>query len=94
VAHKYIQMPDQRVIPLADFFDSSLPAKHDLRALIVQEDKVHPLSDRVLVIELRGLGHHVARRTVAKYRQALGIPCSRLRHLAAQWRSAAEESAL
>lgn len=94
VAHKYIQMPDQRVIPLADFFDGSLPAKHDLRALIAQEDKIHPLSDRVLVVKLRGLGHNVARRTVAKYRQALGIPCSRLRHLAAQCRSAAEQSAL
>lgn len=94
VAHKYIQTPDQRVIPLADFFDGSLPAKHDLRALITQEDKVHPLSDRVLVVKLRGLGHDVARRTVAKYRQALGIPCSHLRHLAAQCRSAAQDSAL
>lgn len=94
VAQKYIQMPDQRVIPLAEFFDSSLPAKHDLRALVIQEDKVHPLSDRALVVKLRGLGHQVARRTVAKYRQALGIPCSRLRHLAGQCRSAAEESAL
>lgn len=94
VAHKYIQMPDQRVIPLADFFDSSLPAKHDLRALIIQEDKGHPLSDRALVTKLRGLGHDVARRTVTKYRLALGIPSSRLRHLAAQYRSAAQESTL
>jgi len=91
VAHKYIQMPDQRVIPLADFFDSSLPAKHDLQALIIQEDKVHPLSDQVLAKKLRGLGHDITRRTVTKYRQALGIPSSRLRHLAAQCRGVARQ---
>jgi len=90
VAHKYIQMLDQRVIPLADFFDGSLPAKHDLQALIRQEDEVHSLSDRVLATELQGLGHDITRRTVTKYRQALGIPSSRLRHLAAQYRGVAQ----
>lgn len=91
VAHKYIQMPDQRVIPLADFFNSSLPAKHDLQALIIQEDEAHPWSDKVLAKKLRGLGHDITRRTVTKYRQALGIPSSRLRHLAAQCRGAAQQ---
>ena len=91
VAHKYIQMPDQRIIPIADFFDNSLPAKHDLQRLISQEDEAHPLSDRVLATELRCLGHEVRRRTVTKYRLALGIPSSRLRHLAAQCRDVAQQ---
>jgi len=91
VAHKYIQMPDQRVIPLADFFDGSLPAKHDLQTLITQEDQTHPFSDRVLAAKLRRLGHDITRRTVTKYRQALGIPSSRLRHLAAECRDVAQQ---
>jgi RNA polymerase sigma-54 factor len=91
VAHKYIQMPDQRVIPVADFFDNSLPAKHDLRRLISQEDLAHPFSDRILAAKLRDLGHDLRRRTVTKYRQALGIPSSRLRHLAAQCRDIAQQ---
>jgi len=94
VAHKYIQMPDRRVIPLADFFDGSLPAKHDLQILISQEDETHPLSDRVLAVKLRGLGHDIRRRTVTKYRQALGIPSSRLRQLAAQCRDVAHQVAV
>lgn len=94
VAHKYIQMPDQRVIPLADFFDGSLPAKHDLQVLISQEDEAHPLSDRALAVKLRGLGHDIRRRTVTKYRQALGIPSSRLRQLAAQCRDVAHQVAV
>ncbi len=94
VAHKYVQMPDQRVIPLADFFDGSLPAKHDLQILISQEDETHPLSDRVLAVRLRGLGHDIRRRTVTKYRQALGIPSSRLRQLAAQCRDVAHQVAV
>jgi RNA polymerase sigma-54 factor len=91
VAHKYIQMPDRRVIPLADFFDNSLPAKYDLQALIIQEDEAHPCSDRVLATQLRDLGHDITRRTVTKYRQALGIPSSRFRHLAAQYRGLAHQ---
>jgi len=91
VAHKYIQLPDQRVIPLADFFDSSLPAKHDLRTLIIQENEAHPLSDQALAVRLRELGHNITRRTVTKYRRALGIPSSRLRYLAAQYRGVAHQ---
>ena len=90
VAHKHIQMPDRRIIPLADFFDGSLPAKSDLRGLITQDDETHPLSDRILAAKLRGLGHDITRRTVTKYRRALGIPSSRLRHLAAQCREVAQ----
>ncbi len=46
----------------------------DLRRLIDGEDKAHPLSDEVLSARLKALGYPVARRTVAKYREAIGIP--------------------
>ncbi|MFL7793976.1 MAG: RNA polymerase factor sigma-54 [Anaerolineae bacterium] len=77
VAGKYVQLPSGRIVPLARFFDSAAPAKEVLRELIAQESQ--PLSDRELVELLARQGHHVARRTVAKYREALHIPPSSVR---------------
>ncbi|MBN1976534.1 MAG: RNA polymerase factor sigma-54 [Anaerolineae bacterium] len=77
VAGKYVQLPSGRIIPLARFFDSAAPAKEALRELIAHESQ--PLSDRELVELLARQGHHVARRTVAKYREALHIPPSSAR---------------
>ena len=49
-----------------------------LKARIAQtiraEDPRRPLSDQALTDLLAGEGHTLARRTVAKYRQALGLP--------------------
>lgn len=50
-----------------------------LRDLIDAEDKKHPLSDDALKEELARRGFPIARRTVAKYREQLGIPIARLR---------------
>ena len=50
-----------------------------LKELIDKEDKSHPLNDDTLSSELKKQGYPVARRTVAKYREQLGIPISRLR---------------
>ncbi len=47
-----------------------------LRKLIAGEDPARPLSDSRLAEELAGRGIQVARRTVAKYREALSIPSS------------------
>jgi len=59
---------------------SNLEVKEKLRELIDQEDKQHPLSDQKLAEELQELGYHIARRTVAKYREEfLGIPKATLR---------------
>jgi RNA polymerase sigma-54 factor len=77
VAGKYAQLPSGRIVPLAQFFDSAAPLKEVLRELIAQESQ--PLSDRQLVERLAQQGHHVARRTVAKYREALHIPPSSIR---------------
>ena len=38
-----------------------------------------PLTDEVLMDILNAKGYHIARRTVAKYREMLGIPVARLR---------------
>ncbi len=59
---------------------SNLEVKEKLRELIDQEDKRRPLSDQKLAERLQELGYHIARRTVAKYREeSLGIPKATLR---------------
>jgi RNA polymerase sigma-54 factor len=47
--------------------------------LIAGEDRAHPLSDQELVAKLQGKGINIARRTVAKYREELGLLPSNLR---------------
>ena len=79
VADKYVLLPTGRTISFADFFDDSLAAKDLLRDLVAQEDRKHPLSDDILAQVLSHHGHRLARRTAAKYREALGIPPSRAR---------------
>jgi len=49
----------------------------DIRRLIENEDKAHPLSDDALCEKLKAMGHKLERRTVAKYREKeLKIPSS------------------
>ena len=43
------------------------------------EDKRSPYTDEQLTALLSEKGYNVARRTVAKYREALGLPTARLR---------------
>lgn len=50
-----------------------------LQAAVDAEDKRNPLSDEALSQLLKDQGYPVARRTVAKYREMLGIPVCRLR---------------
>ena len=47
-----------------------------IRRLIERENPRKPLSDAALVKELEHEGVTVARRTVAKYREAMGLPSS------------------
>lgn len=77
IANKYALLPNGRVIPLADFFDDSLAVKDVLLEIIRQEKR--PLSDQELAKRLAQRGYPIARRTVAKYRQELGILPARLR---------------
>ena len=50
-----------------------------LQEAVGEEDKRKPLSDEKLMKVLQDKGYQIARRTVAKYREQLGIPVARLR---------------
>ena len=78
------------VFPLKYFFSegiateagedvSSREVKAKLKEFVDNEDKRKPLSDDKLEKMLHDSGYLIARRTVAKYREQLGIPVARLR---------------
>ena len=77
VANKAVQLPNKRIIPLAEFFDRSLNIRSVLKEIIESETK--PYSDSDLVDLLSEKGFEVARRTVAKYRAIEGILPAHLR---------------
>ncbi len=58
---------------------SSREVKHVLKEMVDNEDKRKPLSDDKLEKMLKAKDYRIARRTVAKYREQLGIPVARLR---------------
>ncbi len=89
VDDKWIQTP-RGLFPLKRFFGGGTVTEAGeevawdiirlkLQAIVDVEDKDHPLSDDALVEELAKQGYKLARRTVTKYRKALGIPSSRQR---------------
>lgn len=86
---KYVQT-DFGIIPLKQLFSEGIindegdevtthSVKQLLKQLIEEEDKNKPLSDEALRRKLKEEGFTVARRTIAKYRDGLGIPVARLR---------------
>ncbi|MDR2912794.1 MAG: RNA polymerase factor sigma-54 [Alistipes sp.] len=89
VNSKYVQTPFG-IILLKELFSeamttddggevSSHEIKQILRECIDGEDKRHPIKDETLMEILNTKGYRIARRTVAKYREMLGIPVARLR---------------
>jgi RNA polymerase sigma-54 factor len=76
-AAKYVMLPTGEVIPLSHFFTPSLSAKDVIRDMI--EHETEPLTDEQIAEALAEKGIEVARRTVAKYRDQLGILPSILR---------------
>jgi RNA polymerase sigma-54 factor len=86
---KYVQTPYGTFL-LKSFFSealttetgeevSSREVKKILSEAIDGEDKKKPLTDEKLGKLLNDKGYNIARRTVAKYREQLGIPVARLR---------------
>lgn len=86
---KYVQTP-RGVFELKFFFSSGLEtddgedvsartAKNIIKTLIDEEDKKEPLSDQRIAELLHEKGLHIARRTVAKYREQLNILPARFR---------------
>lgn len=53
--------------------------KQALKELIDGEDKKKPLSDEALVKLMKEKGYPIARRTIAKYRDQMLIPSTRIR---------------
>jgi RNA polymerase sigma-54 factor len=89
IANKYIRTP-HGVFDFKYFFTpgyqaesgasvSNTSVKEMIADLINMEDKATPLSDQELVSKLQEKGITIARRTVAKYREELGILPSNLR---------------
>ena len=89
IANKYIKTP-HGVFEFKYFFTpgyqadggasvSNTSVKEMIADLVAGEDKGSPLSDQDLVARLHGKGITIARRTVAKYREELGILPSNLR---------------
>lgn len=58
---------------------SNKEVKAIIEGIIAQEDKKRPLSDQKIAKMLEKKGFNIARRTVTKYREQLGIPVARLR---------------
>ena len=86
---KYVQT-EFGIKRLKDFFSESLQTtsgeevstrevKKILTEIISTENKRKPYSDEKLKNMLQSKGYNIARRTVAKYREQLGIPVARLR---------------
>ena len=89
VNSKYVQT-DYGVFSLRHFFSDSISTsdgdevsnkevKRKLKTLIDAEDPLKPLSDHKLAELLNADRLNIARRTVAKYREAMLIPVARLR---------------
>lgn len=79
VANKSAALPNGRIVPLSKFFDRSLAVRDAVHTIIAHEDPHTPYSDTQIAELLKPQGHNVARRTVAKYRQMLGILPANLR---------------
>lgn len=88
VKGKYLQFPGGTILMRtlftanicqedeSGFMANSDRIKSELRTLVAQENKGHPLSDMDLLELLSRSGFKISRRTVAKYREECGIPSS------------------
>ncbi|MDZ7292045.1 MAG: RNA polymerase factor sigma-54 [candidate division KSB1 bacterium] len=86
---KYVQT-EHGVFELKYFFSEAIKRddgedvsnrriKERIKEIIDAEDPHHPLNDQTIAAMLKAEGANVARRTVAKYREQMMIPVSRLR---------------
>jgi RNA polymerase sigma-54 factor len=86
---KYVQTP-RGVLPLKFFFSSALATssgeeasarsiRAKLQKMVGEEDPGNPITDQQIVHKFAEQGIQIARRTVAKYRDQLGILSARMR---------------
>ena len=91
-ANKHVNTP-WGVFPLRFFFSDTIGSENsedvevltnrkieaEITKIVEEEDKLHPLSDEKIRLEMQKRGYDVSRRTIAKYRDRKGIPVARLR---------------
>ena len=88
-SQKYVQTP-RGVFSLKFFFSSSLgttsgedassrAVKAQIEKIVAEEDQAKPLTDAAIGEALKQRGIQIARRTVAKYREQLGVLPARMR---------------
>ena len=89
VDDKYIETP-RGIVALRMFFIQGTQTddgedvtynkiRIEMQKLVDAEDKVKPLSDFEIMNRLKNMGFDIARRTVSKYREKMGIPNTRQR---------------
>ena len=81
IRDKFIETP-QGIIAIKSLFilnSECLEIKKTIEELIKSENKSSPLSDEKLSLYFKNKGCSIARRTIAKYREELGIPSTRER---------------
>lgn len=90
--NKHVNTP-WGIFPLRFFFSDSIGQENaedtevltnrkieaEIKKIVEDEDKKHPLSDEKIKLEMVKKGYDVSRRTIAKYRDRTGIPVARLR---------------
>lgn len=84
-SNKFVHTP-RGIFELKFFFNSGIPqgkesiasesVKNHILRIVKNENPSKPVSDQDIVEELKRSHIHIARRTVAKYRELLGIPSS------------------
>lgn len=88
--NKYLATP-WGTLPMRFFFSDSIGESEgsdavtnrkieaEISRIVEAEDKRHPLSDEKIKQHIEATGFEISRRTVAKYRDRMGIPVARLR---------------
>lgn len=90
-ANKFVATP-WGIFPLRFFFSDTVgetsgdapvatnrKIEAEIKAMVDKENKQHPLSDQRIMEEMNKKGYELSRRTVAKYRDRIGVPVARLR---------------
>lgn len=91
VAGKYLDSP-KGIFPLRDFFNHAVKVNEGeemtaegiqeiIREIINDEDPEKPISDGKILTQLEEMGINIARRTVAKYREAAGFSAASKRKM-------------
>ena len=88
IREKYVSINNGKVIKIKDFFTngiasgvggediSTINIKKIIKEMVDNEDQKKPLSDQIICNRLNIEGMNISRRTVAKYREELGIKSS------------------